>query len=101
MTKFDDMVEQHILEYEARLKHMNEMMARAEQSIHSSPQAETLGDELENLEKERSRLLSHIDQIKQKTRAEWQVETIEEAGPMIVWEAVAKQLESLVERLGR
>jgi len=101
MTDQDALVEQHILEHESRRKYFDELLARAEQGIDSSPEALELGDELAALRQEREKLLSHIEQLKQKTHEEWQEETIEEAGPMILWEAVAKRLEALVERIGR
>lgn len=101
MTNYNALVEQHILEHEARRKHFDELLERAEQGISSSPGAAELSDELAALRQEREKLLSHIEQLKQKTREEWQEETIEAAGPMIMWEAIAKRLEALIERIGR
>ena len=101
MTDYESLVEQHVLEHEARRKHFDELLARAERGIGSKPEAEELKDELAALRKEREKLLEHIEQLKQKTHEEWQEETIEEVGPMIVWEAVAKRLEALIERIER
>jgi hypothetical protein len=39
--------------------------------------------------------------LKQGSTAEMQEEMIEEAGPMGVWDALAQQLEKLVERIER
>ncbi len=101
MTTRDKLVEQHILEHEARRKHFDEWLERAEKGIGASPAEAELSDELVSLRQEREKLLSHIEELKNKTREEWQEETIEEAGPMILWEAIAKRLESLVERIER
>ncbi len=101
MTTRNELVEQHILEYEARRKHFDELFQRAEKGIGPSPEAAELGDELASLRQEREQLLNHIEELKSKTREEWQEGTIEEAGPMILWEAIAKRLESLVERIER
>lgn len=99
MTDYDMMVEEHILEYEARRKHLDELLARAERGIGDRPEAAVYKGELASLRRERQKLMNHIEQLKKKARAEWQEETIEEAGPMIVWEAVAKNLEALVEKI--
>ena len=96
MTTIDHMAEQHILEHQARLKHFDELLSRAEKGISKVPE---LDDELAQLQQEREKLMNHIKLLKQQALEEWQEETIEEAGPMIIWEAVAKRLENLVERL--
>jgi len=101
MTDYDALVERHILEHEARQKHFDELLVQAEQGVGSSSEAAELNEELVSLRSERDKLLAHIEQLKQKTHEEWQEETIEEAGPMIMWEAIAKRLAALVERIGR
>lgn len=99
MTNRDKLVEQHIMEYESRRKHFDELMERAEKGISEKSDESELSDELAVLRMERTKLIDHIDQLKKKTREEWQEETIEQAGPMFIWEATAKRLESLIERI--
>lgn len=101
MTRYDTLLERQVREYEARRKRFDELLAQAEQKISASPDNTSLSDELISVRQEREKLLQRIAQMKQKTHEEWQEETIEEAGPMFLWEAVAKRLESLVERLER
>ena len=66
-------VEQHILEYESRLEHMDELPG-------------TTGE---------------AGEPKRKTAEELQREELAQAGPMGVWDAVAQQLGKLMTRAGR
>lgn len=100
MASREMMIEQTILEHKARLKHFDELLEQAEQGITNKVESAEFSEELTRLRQEREKLLEHIEQLKSQTREEWQESTIEEAGPMIIWEAVAKRLESLVERIG-
>lgn len=93
-------IEQTILEYQARLKHFDELLEQAEQGLTVKTETTEFSEEIAQLRQEREKLLAHIKQLKSQTREEWQESTIEEAGPMIIWEAVAKRLENLVERIG-
>ncbi len=101
MTDKDTLVERHILEYQARLKHIDELFEHIETASTERLQEEDVDSELSKLRKEREQLLAHIDDIKRKTREDWQEDTIEQAGPMVLWEAVAKRLEKLVEHISR
>ena len=96
MTVIDRMAEQHFLEYESRLKHIDELFTRAKQSRN---EREEFDDELNSLRAERLELLSDLNAIKKKSLEEWQTEGIEKTGPMIIWDVVAKKLEKLVERI--
>lgn len=100
MTSREMRIEQAILEYKSRLKHFDELLELAEEGIRQNAEASAFSEELNQLREEREKLLQHIDLLKSQTREEWQESTIEEAGPMIIWEAVAKRLEKLVERIG-
>ena len=101
MSSREMRIEQTILEHQARLKHFDELLKQAEKGLSAKTEATEFSEELTQLRQERKKLLEHIEQLKSQTREEWQESTIEEAGPMIIWEAVAKRLESLVERIGR
>ena len=98
MTVVDRMAEQHFLEYESRLKHIDELFSRAHQAKDERVEFD---DELNSLRTERLELLSDLSEIKKKSLEEWQTEGIENSGPMIIWDAVAKKLEKLVERIER
>ena len=101
MTNFKHLAEQHIIEHESRLKHFDELLDRAgkrSDKLTKQPEIET---ELENLRKERDRLASRVDELKLRSLEDWKKEEIEKAGPMGIWDAVAQQLEKLVERIER
>ena len=96
MTNIENLVEQHIAEYESRLKHMDELTQRV-----GGAAEEGLDSELQALIKERDRLANHVEQMKLRSLDDWDKEELSQAGPMGVWDALAQQLEKLVERLER
>lgn len=100
MSRIEQLVEQHIREHESRLAHIDELLARAEQGVAglTKPHDE-IDAELVKLRQEREKLVGHIGELRNKTPEEWQEWELEQAGPMIVWEAVAKRLEQLLERI--
>lgn len=98
MTIIDHLSEQNFREYEARLKHIDELLIRSDQSVKNRTEFD---DELNRVRAERGELLDHLDALKKKSQDEWQTDGIEYSGPMIIWDAVAKRLEKLVERIER
>ena len=90
MTTIDRLVEQHIIEHESHLKHIDELLERADKGITKSAEPSDLDSQLEEIRQQREKLVKHIDELKQKTREEWQEDKIEDVGPMVIWEAVAK-----------
>ena len=99
MTNIDQLAERHILEHESHLKHIDELLDRASKGAAKLSEPDKAKDELAEIEEQRVKLLNHIEQLKQKSREEWQEETIEEVGPLVMWELVAKRLEKLIERI--
>ena len=100
MDKVDQLVNQHILEHESKLRHIDELLSRAAQKQEKITAQSDIEKQLAELRSEREKLSQHIEKLKKKSREEWQAETIEQVGPMIMWDAVAKKLEKLVERIG-
>ena len=100
MSNLEALASHHGSKYEAKLRHIDELFERADKGLAAKGEAPELSNELQALRHDREKLVADIEEIKKETREEWQEETIEEAGPMILWEAVAKRLESLVERIG-
>ena len=98
MTVIDRLTDQHFKEYEARSKHIDELFERADQSMKNRTEFD---DELSRVRAERQELLNHLSELKKKSLEEWQTEEIEQSGPMIMWDVVAKKLEKLVERIER
>jgi len=99
MDKIDQLANQHIREYESRLLHIDELLHRVDKGKEEYASKSEIDIQLEELRAEREKLSQHIEDLKQKSFNEWQVTEIEQAGPMIIWDAVAKRLEKLVERI--
>ncbi len=94
------LVDQHIRECDLRLKHLDELLIRAHTKTakhEDHPDAM----ELARLKKERDRFATWINEQRLKPLGNWRQEEIAKAGPMGIWDAVAQQLENLVERLER
>lgn len=87
---------EHISRYEARLKHLDELLERAHQTKIEAAEHET---ELKDITGKRKELAAYVDEMRLKDLEHWKEEEIEKAGPMALWDAVAQQLEKLVERL--
>ena len=99
MPHIEDLVEQHIKEHESRLKHIDELLLRARKNTdHEQPES---GAELEKLIAQRDELAGQLDKMRLRPGNDWNEKEIELAGPMGIWDAVAQQLEKLVERLER
>jgi len=81
----------HISHYHAKLQHLDELLQRARQ--HKIEEAEHEA-ELKQLIARREELAHHLNDMES-----WREEEFEKAGPMAIWDAVAQQLEKLVERL--
>jgi hypothetical protein len=99
MTQMNRMIQQHILEHQSRLKHMDELLERAQQKA-----AKAEGDAAEQLAKvkrERDKLSSQVEALKVRPPDQWSEEEFKKTGPMVVWDTVAQELEKLVERLER
>lgn len=99
MPHIEELVEQHIREQESRLKHIDELLLRARKNTdHEQPESNA---ELEKLIAQRDELAGQLDKMRLRPGNDWKEKEIELAGPMGIWDAVAQQLEKLVERLER
>ena len=92
-------IEQKIDFYESHLKHIDELLERSSKGASKKPEHADIHAQITNLKNERDQFARHIDTLKQGTTAEMQEKMIEKAGPMGVWDALAQQLEKLVERI--
>lgn len=99
MTDIEQLAEQHIREHESRLKHIDELLVRAREG--AGPGQPEIRPELEKLAAQREELAGHLERMRLRHRNDWRKREIELAGPMGIWDAVAQQLEKLVERLER
>ena len=98
MTHINELVEQHILQHESRLKHIDELLKRTQKTAQEKDRAEEADAELQEIRQTREKLHSHIQDLKHSPE-HWTKEALERAGPMGVWDAVAQRLETLVERI--
>jgi len=97
MTNEEHLINQHILEYESRLKHIDELLEKAESNSKGDEAQVEQAEDLKNLKEKRIELKNYIDSVKTMSVDHWEKDAINMAGPMAVWDAVAQQLEKLVE----
>jgi uncharacterized protein YgbK (DUF1537 family) len=101
MTNVTRMAEQHMLEYESRQKHVDELLERVREKTAAGAAHSDIRARLEKLEKEQDRLIVRLDEFKLKDRENWREEAIEKSGLMGLWDALAQQAEKLAERLDK
>ncbi len=101
MTTENQMIEQHIRDYQLRMQRIDELMERARKGLSEAPEHEAPRAELEEAGRERERLATLYEELKLESTENWRKEEILKSGPMGVWDAIAQQLERLVERLER
>ncbi|NDP40957.1 MAG: hypothetical protein GZ093_19900 [Rhodoferax sp.] len=94
-------IEQNIDFYTSHLKHIDELLERSSKGVTKSPEHADIHAQITNLKTERDQFAEHIETLKLGSTADMQEQMIEGAGPMGVWDALAQQLEKLVERIER
>jgi len=95
MTTKEQLIDQHIREYESRLKHIDELYERAHKATEHLDDEHESRSELKWFEERRSNVEDAIDTMPIKN---WREETVKKAGPMAIWDIVAQQLEDFLER---
>ena len=98
MTNKEHLIEQHILEYESRMKHIDELYQRAHQAAGKIDNADGAQSRLNELTAQRSLLQETTESIKTMPLDRWREATASSAGPMAVWDILAQKLEDFVER---
>lgn len=99
VTNKDQIVDQHIREHEARLKHLDELLERAEKAIADSLEHEKVKLKAEQLKERRDELAREVEQARVDAVKNREMKEIQRSGPMGIWDAVAQDLEHLLERL--
>jgi len=92
MPTTDQIAEMSVREHEARLKHIDELMEKAEKAAIAN---EAINNDLAELKQQREKMGDYIENLKQKSPQEF----METAGPMVMWEIVAEKLEQLIEKI--
>src|SRR5674476_1468490 len=86
-------------QYESQLKHIDELLERASKGVARSPLHADTHPQIAKAKSERDRLAKHLDVLRKMSPNELSEEILEESGPMGIWDALAQQLEHLVERI--
>lgn len=95
------LAEQRISEYDMRLRSLDARLEHAGKKLAEKPVEAETSAQLEKLKGERDRLAAWLDETRQQPLDNWRENMISKAGPMGIWDAVAQQVEELVERLER
>ena len=97
MTTKEQLIDQHIREYESRLKHIDELYVQAKEAtehLHDEHEThtkiDTYGELLADLQRK-------AEEIKTMHPDKWRTETAAGAGPMAIWDVIAQKLEDLIE----
>ena len=98
MSTKEQLVEQHIREYQSRQLHIDELYERAHRAVEKKIGEPAAQSELQNYAEQRANLQQKADEIKTIDVHNWRHDTIENAGPMALWDILAQQLESFIEK---
>ncbi len=97
--KMNHLIQQHILEHEMRLKHVDNLLERAQQGIAKTGGGGNAAEQVARAKAERDKLAGRVEEYKVKPPDQWSEAEFEKTGPMVVWDTIAQQLERLVERM--
>jgi hypothetical protein len=99
MTNISHLAEQHIREHEARLEHVDELLARAHKAAGGLPDLAQVHTELDELVRERDLHAVRLDDLRARAVEQWRQDEVQKSGPMGIWDALAQKVEALVERM--
>jgi len=99
MTITEKIADQHIREYESRLKHLDELFKRAKQVSARLDDDHALKSELGQYQEQHNDLVNQNAKLKNMPFAHLSEDIIQSAGPMAVWDILARKLENLIERI--
>lgn len=88
-----------ISQYESQLRHIDELIERAGKTIAASHEHAEIHMQIATVRSERDRLAKHLVMLKEISPGDLSEEILEKSGPMGIWDALAQQLEKLVERI--
>ena len=98
MSNTEHLIEQHIREYESRLRHIDELYERAHAAAADTDSASGAEDKLRDIDAQRSLLRETADELRTMPLERWREDTIQNAGPMAIWDVLAQKLEDFIER---
>ena len=95
MTTREQLVNQHIREFESRQHHIDELLLHARQHAARLP---FLKKDLLGIENRHQKLLCDLSEMKQGRIDHDAIQDIEQAGPMGIWFGLIDELETFIER---
>ncbi len=95
------LAEQRVKEYDLRLRHVDEILDYAGKELGNGRYEAETKALLDKVKADRDKLANWLEESRHKPLENWREDEIRKAGPMAIWDAVAQQLERLVERLER
>jgi hypothetical protein len=101
MTDVSHLAEQHIREQESRLHHIDELTERARKAAGRAPEFAHIYTELDDLVSKRNQAAVQLDDLRARAAEQWREEEIERSGLMGIWDALAQQLERVLEKVER
>ena len=98
MSNTEHLIEQHIREYESRMRHIDELYERAHAAASTADEASDAHGTLGELSAQRSLLHQTTHELRNNPRDHWHEKIASSAGPMAVWDVLAQKLEDFLER---
>ena len=99
MNITEKLVDQHIREYESRLKHLNELYVQAERASAKLDDGHALKSELQQYRDQHDDLAGQAVELKKLPLGHWREEMIQSAGPLGILDILAQKVEDLIERI--
>ncbi len=101
-TTKEQLIEQHIREYQSRLKHVDELFVKAHEATEHLDDEHSSREELQEYRDQAKHYLTpeegKDEEIKAMHLDKWREETAAAAGPMAIWDVLAQKLEDFIER---
>jgi hypothetical protein len=94
MNKTDQLIEQHVREYESRLRRIDELMTKASENGITTATHPDLAEIFQHYEKFSTQLGSLKASQDQR-----EMEDVLRYGPMAIWDVLAQKLEHVVEKI--
>ncbi|MFT5221233.1 MAG: hypothetical protein ACI9LO_003061 [Planctomycetota bacterium] len=101
MTTKEQLVEQHIREYESRRKHLDELLVRAKDAAKGLDDDHDIKAKLRQYHGQQAELITKTEKFRKMSLDQWRKDSIQSAGPMAVWDVLAQKIEDLIERAGK
>lgn len=96
MSEIDTLVNQHFLEWELRLKHIDEKMAQAHEAHAKDTSRSDITIELENIRKSRDAVAREIDSVRSLPASEHAPGSTHATGVKAALSAVGLQIEKVL-----